>query len=124
MSAETIAALDLAAVRSDRVLALLARYLPQAKHGTGAHDDWLVAGPALIARAARALQAIRTLRPGLFNLDAGVLLRSMFEYIVTFAWFAADPAAYAPLWVKADRVQRVRGDNDWACGGFADSFAR
>lgn len=99
-------------VRTSQVLALVGRYLPQAKHSLGEHTDWNTAGPALIARATRSLQAIATLQNGLFNADAAVVLRTMFEHVVTFAWLAADPPAHLPLWVKFDRQQRISADND------------
>lgn len=115
--ADIIAALDAADLRSQRLLAVVNRYLPTAKHSTGAHDDWELAGPALIARGVRSLQAVRALRPGLFNLDAGVVVRCMFEHMVTFAWLAVDPPARLPLWVKYDRQQRLRMDNDCSSAG-------
>lgn len=109
---EIIAALEAADLRSQRLLQVIDRYLPAAKHSTGAHDDWQLAGPALIARGVRGLHAVRALRPALCNLDAGVVVRSMFEHVVTFAWLAVDHTARMPIWVKYDRQQRIRMDND------------
>lgn len=104
-------------VRTTQVLALVSRYLPQAKHSLGEHTDWNTAGPALMARATRSLQAIAVLQGGLFNADAGVVLRTMFEHVVTFAWLAADPSDRLPAWVKYDRQKRIAADNDARAAG-------
>lgn len=98
--------------RTQRVLALVDQYLPQAKHSNRTHTDWNVAGPALIARSAHSLRAIAALQPGQHHFDAGIILRTMFEHIATFAWLAADPTTRMPLWVRNDREQRLKADND------------
>ncbi len=45
-------------------------------------------------------------------MDAGVLSRSLFEQVVTFAWIAIDPATNADAWVRWDRQQRIKANND------------
>ena len=41
------------------------------------------------------------------------LLRSMFEYVATYAWIAADPTTRSGQWLKSDYAQRLKLDNDF-----------
>jgi hypothetical protein len=67
---------------------------------TGANDEWLIAGPGLIARATRTLHAIHLLKNGGFEADGYTLLRSLYEHVTRFAWLAVDPPKHLPLWLK------------------------
>ncbi len=45
--------------------------------------------------------------------DAGTLLRSLYEHLVHFAWLAADPStARIQEWHKHDLQMRLKADND------------
>jgi hypothetical protein len=45
--------------------------------------------------------------------DAGTLVRSLYEHLVHFAWLAADPSpARMEEWRKNDLQMRLRADND------------
>jgi hypothetical protein len=44
--------------------------------------------------------------------DASVLVRSLFEQAVTFAWIATDPIPNALAWVRWDRAERKKAHND------------
>jgi hypothetical protein len=44
--------------------------------------------------------------------DAAVLTRTLLEEVVTFAWIAIDPATNGEAWVRWDRRQRIKADND------------
>lgn len=48
------------------------------------------------------------------------IVRSMFEYVATYAWVAAAPEARTEQWLKYDYVQRQKLDNDFR--EFGDAF--
>ena len=76
-------------------------------------NAWPLVGPGLIARQAGTLEAILTLIPLDREADATVLVRSLYEHAVTFAWLAADPGEERlSRWVRSDRRQRLEIDDD------------
>jgi hypothetical protein len=92
---------------------LLESRLPLTVESDGSEDDWDVAGPAMLAAAGRHLRAIAHLKA---TFPSGVvswqLVRSMFEYVATYAWIAAEPETRAKRWLKADYQQRLKLDDD------------
>lgn len=83
---------------SKALIAVVQPFYPQVWADTGNHDNWPVTAAALIAKATRTLEAICFLRASGFSADAIILLRSLFEHVVTFAWLATDPPRTMPLW--------------------------
>jgi hypothetical protein len=67
----------------------------------------------MLAAAGRHLRAIAHLKA---TFPSGVvswqLVRSMFEYVATYAWIAAEPETRAKRWLKADYQQRLKLDDD------------
>jgi Family of unknown function (DUF5677) len=98
--------------RLDELCEIASQIFPATIPGTGEHDEWLIAGPGLMARATRSLQALRALKPGGFESDGYTVLRSLYEHVTRFAWLAADPMHHLPLWIKWDREERLKVDND------------
>jgi hypothetical protein len=92
---------------------LLESRLPLTVESDGSEDDWDVVGPAMLAAAGRHLRAIAHLKA---TFPSGVvswqLVRSMFEYVATYAWIAAEPETRAKRWLKADYQQRLKLDDD------------
>jgi hypothetical protein len=92
---------------------LLESRLPLTIESDGSEDDWDVVGPAMLAAAGRHLRAIAHLKA---TFPSGVvswqLVRSMFEYVATYAWIAAEPETRAKRWLKADYQQRLKLDDD------------
>ena len=92
---------------------LLESRLPLTVESDGSEDDWDVVGPAMLAAAGRPLRAIAHLKA---TFASGVvswqLVRSMFEYVATYAWIAAEPETRAKRWLKADYQQRLKLDDD------------
>lgn len=99
---------------AERLCSLFEARLPLAIESDGQEDDWNVIGPAMLAGAVRHLRAIAQLQT---SLPSGViswqLVRSMFEYVATYCWIAADPATRTEQWLKSDYVQRLKLDNDF-----------
>lgn len=99
---------------AERLCFLIEARLPLAVESDGHEDDWNVIGPAMLAAAARHLRTIahlqRTFPSGVIGWQ---LVRSMFEYVATYSWIAADPATRAEKWLKSDYVQRLKLDNDF-----------
>jgi hypothetical protein len=85
---------------------------PRTLTSSGAHDDWPLLGFAMLARASGTLGSVMALIPERRAADAAVLNRTLFEEVVTFAWIAVDPAANATAWVRWDRRERLKLDND------------
>ncbi len=92
---------------------LLESRLPLTVESDGSEDDWDVVGPAMLAAAGRHLRAIAHLKA---TFPSGVvswqLVRSMFEYVATYAWIAAERETRAKRWLKADYQQRLKLDDD------------
>jgi uncharacterized protein DUF5677 len=92
---------------------LLESRLPLMVESDGSEDDWDVVGPAMLAAAGRHLRAIAHLKA---TFPSGVvswqLVRSMFEYVATYASIAAEPETRAKRWLKADYQQRLKLDGD------------
>ena len=105
---------DWIGLRLDGLLAIASQIFPANIPGTGRHDEWLIAGHGLMARATRSLHALQALKPGAFVADAWTVSRSLFEHVTRFAWLAADPSGRMPLWIKWDRQERIKVDNDLA----------
>lgn len=79
---------------ADRLASLLESRLPVVVDSEGAEDDWIVVGPALLAASTRHLRAIvhvqLSFRSGVIGWQ---LVRSIYEYVVTYAWIAGNPEA-------------------------------
>jgi hypothetical protein len=103
---------------ADRIASLVEGRLPLAVESAGNEDDWNLVGPAMLAAATRHLRALEHLQSEFRSgVVAWQLLRSMFEYVTTFAWIAADPGMRIRRWLKYDYGQRVKVDNDLAALG-------
>jgi hypothetical protein len=89
-----------------------ARYLPVQLPSDGDPADWPVLGWAMLARATLTLDSLMELLPWRRAADASVLVRCLYEQVVTFAWIAIDPADHSEQWVRWDRRQRIKVDND------------
>jgi hypothetical protein len=80
---------------------------------TGDHDAWPLVSIALLSRMTTTLRHIIALEPLGRAVDAGTLVRSLYEHLVHFAWLAADPSpARMEEWRKNDMQMRLRADND------------
>lgn len=67
----------------------------------------------MLSRMTTTLRHIMYLAPLGRAVDAGILLRSLYEHLVHFAWLAADPSgARVEEWRKDDLRQRLKADND------------
>jgi hypothetical protein len=87
--------------------------LPAEYSVTGDHDAWPLIGTALLSRMTMTLRHITDLQPRGRGVDAGTLLRSLYEHLVHFAWLAVDPsAARIERWRKDDLRRRIAADND------------
>jgi len=98
--------------RFDGLFKIASQIFPATIPGSGANDEWLIAGPGLMARATRTLHAMHLLKAGGFEADGYTLLRSLYEHVTRFAWLAVDPPKHLPLWLKWDREERLKVDND------------
>src|SRR5579862_2514680 len=104
--------------RATTLLAVVAPHFPLDVSSTGRHDDWGVTGPAFVARATRLVQALCAL-PDDHESAAGLLVRVLYEHVATFAWLAIDPLKHLPQWIRRDRLERLKVDNDMARFGRA-----
>jgi hypothetical protein len=96
-----------------RLCELVESRLPLHIKTDGAEDDWDVVGPAILAASARHLRAISHIQATFPSAVVGwQLVRSLFEYVATYAWIAADPTTRAARWLKYDYGQRLKLDND------------
>ena len=98
---------------ADRLCSLVESSLPLAVVSDGSQDHWNVVGPAIITGATRHLRALLALESFRSKVISYQLLRSLFEYVVTYAWIAADPDSRTEEWLKYDFKQRLKADNDF-----------
>jgi len=93
---------------------IVQRHLPRQVTAEGmALEDWRLAGPAIVVRSAGTLQSMLDLLDGLRSTDAVVLLRSLYEGVLVFAWVVLDPQHNLPRWVKKTCKEALRGDDEW-----------
>jgi hypothetical protein len=104
---------DLAEGRSRELIDLVRPHLPIEVAVHGSADAWQLVGPGLIARQVGSLEALMALRPMDRQADAFVLLRTLYEHAVTFAWIAADPGIDRHRrFLKSDAASRIAADDD------------
>src|SRR5262245_2860974 len=77
--------------RANELAALVESRLPSEHTATDDHNAWPLIAEALLSRMTTTLRHIMQLAPLQRGVDAGILLRSLFEHLVHFAWLAADP---------------------------------
>jgi hypothetical protein len=107
-----------ASLLADRLAGLVEDRLPLAVETDGSQNDWNVVGPALLAGAIGHLRSLQHQQSELPSALVGwQLLRSLFEYVVTFAWIGYAPHDRSPRWLKADYQQRIKMHNDFATLG-------
>jgi hypothetical protein len=86
------------------LVALVDRYLPQRVYRT--EPRFRVLAAASLVRMAEAVETIMALLRDRRDIDALVLVRSLYEQAVTFMWVGIDPYEHADLWVQdAERAQ-------------------
>ncbi|HVY77354.1 MAG TPA: DUF5677 domain-containing protein [Solirubrobacterales bacterium] len=104
---------DLAERRGRSLIGLVEPHLPLEVLPTGPADAWQLTGPALVSRQVGSLTALLSLRPLGGEADPLVLLRTLYEHAVTFAWLAADPGEDRHRrFLKSDAVSRLSMDDD------------
>jgi hypothetical protein len=104
--------LALAARRTDALVAVIDDVLPSGLPTTGEHDDWPLLGWGLLAACAATARDIQTLAAAEAAGSATTLTRRLYELTVTLAWIAADPGNRRARWLRWDRQERVKTDND------------
>lgn len=93
------------------LLELVEDWLPQTFYVEAPAQWWTVAGPALVARAARTLHSTLALYEHRCDLDAATLTRTLIEQPFTFAYLAHDPAAQFLSYESADHEQALSVTN-------------
>jgi hypothetical protein len=104
---------NLAEQRGRTLIALAEAHLPIDVGPVGPADAWQLVGPSLMSRQVGSLTALLALRPLGGEADPLVLLRTLYEHAVTFAWLAADPGEDRyRRFLKSDAVSRIAMDAD------------
>jgi hypothetical protein len=116
-AAATLASIDAARRRIRGLSEVVVREFPRDVESTGAHGDWPITGWAMLARMQGTADSVVALMPERRATDAAVLLRTLLESMITFAWIGIDPPAHAPAWLRWDRGQRLKADNDVIASG-------
>jgi hypothetical protein len=99
--------------RGEALALLVESHLPLEVNVTGDHDAWPLISAGLLSRMTTTLRHIMDLAPRGQGVDAGTLLRSLYEHLVHFAWLAADPSrARIEEWHKNDLRMRLAADDD------------
>lgn len=66
----------------------------------------------LVARQRRLLRAIYALADADMHLEAGILARTMLEYLIVLRWLRVNPRLHHAMWVKHDLEARLRIDRE------------
>lgn len=66
----------------------------------------------LVARQRRLLRAIYTLADADMHLEAGILARTMLEYLIVLRWLRVNPQLHHAMWVQHDLEARLRMDRE------------
>ncbi len=111
-NADSLWRIDMARRRARALQELTWSFLPRTFASTGVPSDWPLSGFAMLARACGTLSSVMALIPQRRAGDAAVLARTLVEEVVSFAWIAIDPASNADAWLRWDRRQRLKLDND------------
>jgi hypothetical protein len=99
--------------RAHALAALVRAHLPAEFDAHGDNDAWPLIATGLLSRMTTTLEQLMTLRPHGLAVDAGTLVRSLYEHVVHLAWLAADPSAERiEEWRKDDLSNRVTTEND------------
>jgi hypothetical protein len=96
--------------RAQALLAVVDQYLPVRVEVEGLlaeFNDWRIVAPGLIGDAASILDSIVHLSAPRHTLGAEILTRSMADYVITFAWLAAEPENEEQ---RAERLNRFEAD--------------
>jgi len=97
---------------------LVTRRLPKQAKGTGI-EDWSLIGPAYVVKATGTLESMFMLFDAQRTSDATLLLRSLYENVLVFAWIGIDPATNLPRWIKSACKEAVKADDDWRLIGMS-----
>jgi hypothetical protein len=94
-------------VRTGRALIdLVDERLPQRVYrGEG---RWAILGQAFVARMADILRSLIRLADAGVENDRMVLLRTLYEHVVTFCWIAVDPERRLPQWGYTTHIYRLQ----------------
>lgn len=89
---------------------LVRRRLPERFYRGEGH--WRLLGAALIARVAGIVESVAALVSRERYTDAQILVRSLYEHVLTYCWIAIEPEARVYEWRDHAVVQRRRLHND------------
>lgn len=104
---------DRAERRAGALIDLVRPHMPIEVHVQGPADAWPLVGPSLLAREIGSLEAIFALRSLGREADPIVLLRGLYDHVVTFAWLAADPGEERHRrFLKSDSKARLAANDD------------
>lgn len=99
--------------RAAALRALVEERLPLEQDVEEEGGTWWVTSHGLLSRMITTLRHVMQLAPLGRGVDAGILVRSLYEHVVHFAWLAADPSdARLQAWIKDDLQSRLTADND------------
>lgn len=99
--------------RGRALIALVEPHLPIEVEPVIPATAWRLVGPSLISRQVGSLTALLALRSLGAEADPLVLLRTLYEHAVTFAWLGADPGEERHRrFLKSDAVSRLSMDGD------------
>jgi hypothetical protein len=102
----------LAGARVHAINAEIVSALPSEVATSGNHDDWPLLGWALLLVAGRTASDVHALAASDSAGSASTLARRLYEAVATFVWVAMDPRDHAARWLRSDRAQRIKMDDD------------
>ena len=101
----------------DELAMLITVRFPQRVHrGEG---QWPIVATALIAQMLSAARSIVALNAAEAHNDVLVLLRALYEQVVTFSWLAIDPDRHLVDWANEAHLERLKLHNDAAPFGYS-----
>jgi Family of unknown function (DUF5677) len=75
-------------------------------------EQWRMLGAAMVVRMSDTVRSILALTRSGFGGDAMILLRTLYEQIVIYCWFAINPEAHLGRWREDAEFQQLKLHND------------
>jgi len=101
---------DAALAGARTLVALVKAHKPQRFYKS--ERGWRIATAAMVFRMADTVESMVALNEGKYALDTLILLRALYEQVVTFCWLAISPEKHIDAWGANEHYWQLRLHRD------------